>query len=108
MKPLDSFDAIQQNMEKKGMSLYYFSRPSCGVCGAIKPKVREILAQYPEIRAFDINLDQVPEAAGQLSIMTIPAVLVYADGKEWIREARYFSMSELSEKIRRPYEMLNG
>ena len=100
---------IQEISEQEGMSLFYFSRPACGVCSAIKPKVMTMLEEFPEIPAYYVNLDEIPEAAGQLSIFTIPAVLVYADGKETVREARYISISEMREKVRRPYDFLyNG
>ncbi|MCK5249714.1 MAG: thioredoxin family protein [Spirochaetaceae bacterium] len=88
------------------MSLFYFSRPSCGVCSALKPKVSSMLKEFPEIPSYYVNLDEVPEAAGQLSIFTIPAVLVYAGGKEVVREARYMSIDDIAEKIRRPYNFL--
>ena len=88
------------------MSLFYFSRPSCGVCSALKPKVSSMLKEFPEIPSYYVNLDKMPEAAGQLSIFTIPAVLVYAGGKEVVREARYMSIDDIAEKIRRPYNFL--
>ena len=100
---------IQELSKREGMSLFYFSRPACGVCSAIKPKVMTMLEEFPEIPAYYLNLDEIPEAAGQLSIFTIPAVLVYTDGKETVREARYISISDLREKVRRPYDFLyNG
>ena len=65
-----------------------------------------MLKEFPEIPSYYVNLDEVPEAAGQLSIFTIPAGLVYAGGKEVVREARYMSIDDIAEKIRRPYNFL--
>ena len=64
------------------------------------------LKSFPEIPSYYVNLDDVPEAAGQLSPFTIPAVLVYAGGKEVVREARYIFIDDISEKIRRAYGFL--
>ena len=108
METISDFESIVREKEAPGMALFYFSRPSCGVCSAIKPKVISLLGEFPEVRAFYVNLDDVPEAAGQLSVMTIPAVLAYADGKEIVREARYISMDDLAGKIRRPYSFIHG
>ena len=88
------------------MVLFYLSRPSCGVCSAIKPKVLSLLEAFPEIRSYHVNLDEVPEAAGQLSVLTIPAILAYTGGKEIVREARYISMDDLRAKIERPYSFV--
>lgn len=103
MQTINSLEDIQNKSDLAGMSLFYFSRPACGVCTAIKPKVLTMLEEFPEIPSYYVNLDDVPEAAGQLSLFTIPAILIYADGKEVVREARYISIPDLADKVRRPY-----
>ncbi len=106
MENLTSLEKVRKFVSDTKMSLLYLSRPDCGVCTAIKPKVIELLESYPEIESVYIDLDQIPEAAGEFSVFTIPGVLVYAEGKEFIREARYISMDDLEDKIARPYGLL--
>jgi len=106
VKPLLQLDHIEDAANASGMSLFYFSRPDCGVCKAIRPKVEQLTESYPQLSSYYVDLDSVPEAAGTFSIFTIPAVLVYANGKETVREARYFSIYELEERIERYYRML--
>jgi len=108
MQNIEEFSEIQDISEKEGMSLFYLSRPACGVCTALKPKVGNMLKEFPEVPSYYVNLDDIPEASGQLSIFTIPAILVYAEGKEVVREARYISVEDLADKIRRPYGFLFG
>jgi len=108
LKALEDFETLQKTTEKEGMHLFYFSRPDCGMCGALKPKVKSMVKNFPEMKSYYVDLDIIPEAAGQLSILTIPAVLVYAEGKEVVREARYISMDQLSEKVNRPYRFIYG
>jgi len=106
MQNIEDFSEIQNISEGQGMSLFYISRPSCGVCTALKPKVRHMLEEFPMVPSYYVDLDNIPEAAGQLSVFTIPAILVYAGGKEVVREARYIAVDDLAEKIRRPYSFL--
>lgn len=106
MQTINNLEDIQSKSDLAGMSLFYFSRSACGVCSAIKPKVLNMLEEFPEIPSYYVNLDDVPEAAGQLSLFTIPAVLVFSEGKELVREARYISIPDLADKIRRPYEFI--
>lgn len=106
MRKISTYSEIQEIRRQEAMAFFYFSRPACAVCSAIKPKLINMLKDFPGIQFHDVNLDEVPEAAGQLSLFTIPAVLVYADGREVIREARYMSIDDISEKIRRPYKFL--
>jgi len=106
MDELTDIASIESRRTGEAMSLLYVSRPSCGICGALKPKVTGMAAErFPKMAVYDINLDRVPEAAGALSVFTIPAILVYAGGRELVREARYVAMDDLERKIARPYRL---
>lgn len=107
MKTLQSFNEVQETITREGIHLLYASRKNCGVCVALRPKVEEMVKNFPELKIYYIDLDQVPMAGGQLSIFTIPGILVFVDGKEYIREARYISIDDLEGKIRRIYNLLN-
>lgn len=107
METLESMDAIAKHIEGNDMALLYLSRPSCGVCVVLKPKVQQMVAQrFPHVVTGYVDLDQVPEAAGQYSIFSIPGILVFIQGRESIREARNLGIEQLAEKIERPYGML--
>jgi thioredoxin-like negative regulator of GroEL len=103
VKEIDSYPEIPALISKPGMSLLYISRPSCGVCTALKPKVEALLESFPGIICRYVNLDNFPEVCGQLSVFTVPAILVYSEGRELVREARYMSVDDLKAKIERPY-----
>jgi len=51
-------------------------------------------------------VDDNPEAAGQLSVFTVPGILLFIQGKENIREARHLSVPVFEEKIGRYYRLL--
>ena len=106
MKKLEDSSQLDDIISADGMTLFYLSRPDCGVCTAIKPKVQSLLEEFPQMDAYDIDLDEMPILAGRFEVFTIPAVLVYAQKREFIREARYFSIEELGRKIERYYELL--
>ena len=82
-------------------SLFYLSKTKCGVCSSLKPKIINIANKYNNLKQYYINLENDKTIAGQYSIFTVPAVLVYAEGKEVIREARYMSINEVEAKISR-------
>jgi len=81
--------------------LFYISRPACGVCGALKPKINNIAANIDGLQVYYLNLDNDESVAGQYSIFTIPGILVYVDGKEFIREARYISVDDINDQLTR-------
>lgn len=101
MTDIASLDELRSIIAEKPFVLAYFSRPECGVCVALKPKVREMVEALEGAEFHYVNLDQYPEAAGEYSIFTIPGILLFVDGKETIREARYVSAEELRQKMQR-------
>lgn len=90
------------------MRMLYLSRPNCGVCIALIPKIEEMIEIFPDMEARYIDLDELPEAAGKFSVFTIPGILVFIQGKETIRKARYVSIDELKGEITRYHELLNS
>jgi len=85
----------------------YLSRDDCGVCSALRPKVEELLTRYPGVKSWFIDLDEFPLAAGRYTVFTVPAVLVFVRGKETVRFARYFSIDELDDSLRRYCSLLD-
>ncbi len=88
--------------------MLYLSRPDCGVCVALIPKVEEMIKEFSGMETRYVDLDKLPEAAGKFSIFTIPGILVFVQGKETIRKARYVSIDELHDEIARYYNLLNS
>lgn len=101
MDTVKTQDEYTQVLERNALVLTYITGTNCGVCSSVKPKIEAILAEYPELHSVEINSHENQELAAQLSIFSIPAVLIHLEGKETIREARYFSIQELESRIDR-------
>ena len=106
MKEFETLEEIHQFIKSGRIRLLYLSRPKCGVCTAMKPKVIDIINEYSEMEGAYIDMDKIPASAGEFSIFTIPGIIVYIDGKEIIREARFISMDDITSRIDRFYGML--
>lgn len=90
-------------------ALIYFSHEECNVCKVIKPKIQEMIdLQYRKIKMAYSDTVLYPEVAGQNSIFSVPTILVYFDGREYIRKSRNIGIEELSNLIERPYNMIFG
>lgn len=89
--------------------LAYFSTETCNVCKVLKPKVAELIqASFPEIKMVYIQTDKLPEVAAQNQVFAVPTLLVYFEGREYIRKSRNIGIGELEREIDRPYSMIFG
>ncbi|MDP4146732.1 MAG: thioredoxin family protein [Bacillota bacterium] len=106
MNIISSLDAIEELIKNNQMVLIYFGSNSCNVCSAVKPKVEEILKDYPKIISAQIDVEKSLEISAFYNIFTIPVVLVYIEGKEIVREGRHISILDINSKIDRYYNMI--
>ena len=107
MKQIHSSDEMIALKEDHEMVLVYFGSPICSVCQDMKPKLEVMIASYPLIKAVNVEMRESPEVAAINGIFTAPAVILFIQGKETIREAGIISLIKLEEKIRRYYKLVH-
>jgi thiol-disulfide isomerase/thioredoxin len=105
MDVVNSSEAIKELVGNSEMVLVYFGGNNCNVCNVMKPKVQELLKEYPKIKSAQVDVEKSVEPSAAYNIFTIPAILIFIEGKEIIREARHISMQDLNSKIDRYYNM---
>ncbi|MBD3807887.1 MAG: thioredoxin family protein [Epsilonproteobacteria bacterium] len=96
-------------VEHKIGVMLYFSGDDCGVCNALGPKIKELFdEEFPLIDQHFLNTKENIELASQLSVFSVPTLIVYLGGKEFIREGRSMSIAMLGEKMSRIYDILTS
>lgn len=106
MKVLNSFDGIDRFIKENKVAMLYFSSDNCNVCVGLLPKIEELMKKYRKIVYAKVEIDELQSVVGKYSIFTLPAIILFIDGKEMIREARFISIIELEEKILRFYDLI--
>lgn len=106
MEIVDSNEVIKELINKNEMLLVYFGSNTCTVCIAMKPKVEEILKKYPKIKSVQVKVEDSIKVSANYNVFTVPAIIVFAEGKEIIREARHISIQDIDNKISRYYNLL--
>src|SRR5699024_12168907 len=86
-KQLTSMNDIDQFIEQNQLSFIYISRPGCSVCHGLLPQVQSLMEKYPKIQLGHVDAEEVEAIAGRFSIFTVPVLLLFVDGKEYVREA---------------------
>ena len=73
----------------------------------LRPKVQELIEQeFPKIELVIVDSVEHPELAGEYHIFANPTLLVFFDGKEYIRKSKYVAIAELRTEISRLYTMM--
>ncbi len=68
----------------------------CGPCMMLGPVVAEIAEERKDvIRVGKVNVDEEPELAAQFGIMSIPAVLLFKNGKVVASSVGYLPKDDL-------------
>lgn len=106
MRVLDSSKSIDEFIKGNKITMLYFSSNSCGVCTALLPKIEELMVRYSKIDYAKVDIDKLQSVAGKYLIFTLPVIILFIDGKEIIREARFISITVLEEKIGRFYDFI--
>jgi thiol-disulfide isomerase/thioredoxin len=101
-------DEIRSWTEGAPLALLVTTTPDCGVCDAIKPKLRELAERHSALELRFVDIAENPEIGGQLGIFVVPVLILYAGGQETLRLARYFSMDELESRIERLESLLDS
>lgn len=104
---MQTIENINNTIKENLAVMLYFSAPTCNVCHALKPKLLEAIdANFKkfEIISVDVSLEQ--EVAAHFSVFAIPTVLVFLDGREFLRKSRHMSVDEVISEIKRPYEIM--
>ena len=95
-----------EELKMKKFSFIYLSQEECSVCSVTKPIFEEHASKYENATFTHIDLNTNEDAKGYFSVFTIPAILVYSEGKEILREARFFNFKEIEKNLDRYYKMI--
>ncbi len=104
---MQNIESIDKIIKENPAVMLYFSAPTCNVCHALKPKLLEAIDENFktfEILSIDVSTDA--DIAAQFSVFAIPTVLVFLDGREFLRKSRHMSVGEVINEIKRPYEIM--
>ena len=99
-----SIDEVTRFIQENALAFVYITRGNCGICHVIQPQVEEMLKEFPMIKPIQVSADDVPEVASQFTVFSVPALLLFVEGKEMIREARFVVMDDLYGKFQRVVE----
>lgn len=107
MKKIDNLGEFNDLLQEKEAVLAYFSHENCSVCKTLKPKLfAHFENHFPKFELSYIDIKLSPEIAAANSVFTVPVIIVFFEGKEYIRKARSMGIGEISDEVERPYQLM--
>jgi thioredoxin 1 len=106
---MQTLESIEQTIRNNLAVMLYFSAPTCNVCKALKPKlVHAIETNFDTFEIVSVDVSETPDISSRYSVFAIPTVLIFLDGREFLRKSRHMSIGEVVDAIRRPYEIMTS
>jgi len=106
---MNSLDNINNTIKENLAVMVYFSAPTCNVCHALKPKLLEALDKnFNDFKVESVDISVEEDIAPHFGVFSIPTILVFLDGKEFLRKSRNMSVDEVIREIKRPYEIMTS
>lgn len=100
---------LNEQVSQEGLTMVYFGQPNCSVCHGLKPQVEKKLAEFSEDVTFlEVNTFDIPEVSGKYQVMTVPVILLFLDGREYLRKARFVPIEELYKDIKKIVDGVNS
>ena len=104
-----NLDKLKNLIKSEIGVLVYFSGEDCNVCHAVRPKFKGLFEEsFPLVKQIYLDANDNPEISADFQVFSVPTMLVFLDGKEFIREGRSVSLYQLKEKLSRPYNMMTS
>jgi thioredoxin 1 len=104
---INDISELRKNLNTNRAVILYFSHDNCSVCQALKPKLeKELNSTYPDIQMIHIDAKLSPQTAAEYQVNSVPVVILYLEGREFLRKTRTFSVKEIIDQIERPYRLM--
>jgi thioredoxin-like negative regulator of GroEL len=106
MKSNDLTD-LSNLIDKEKAILLYFYNDDCAPCVSLRPKVEHLLVSFfPRMKFIFVDSKHDPKIPASFGAYASPSLLIFFEGKEFMRFSKYISLKELEAAIRKYYILL--
>jgi len=85
---------------KEGKVLVDFFAEWCGPCKMLSPIVDELASELTDVKFYKLNVDESDEVVRKYSVMSIPTLLIFEQGKLKATSVGFKSKEELKALLK--------
>jgi thioredoxin-like negative regulator of GroEL len=107
MHDQNDLNILLQKIGNEKAVLLYFYNDDCPPCTSLRPKVESMVAKdFPKMTLVWVNSKIQAYIPAHFGVFANPAILVFFEGKEFLRFSKYVSVIEMKAAILRIYSIL--
>lgn len=72
---------------------------TCSSCKTISNIMDSNMKHYDKIDKYNVYVDDIDQFRGEHLIFSVPTVLIFSEGKELLRQSRYFDYAKIDRLI---------
>ncbi len=104
---ISHIEELQHLLDSKPAVLVFFYSDDCSVCRAIKPRVRDLVEiSFPRMEQVNIHAERSPELMSRNLVFAFPTIIVFFEGREYLRKAGTFGILEFRNELNRLYHLM--
>ena len=98
---------ILEEIQIQAATAVYFKGERCSVCSVLEPKIKALLtSEFPKFTFISVPESEAQnELRAQLRVFNVPTLVLFLEGKEFLRTGKNTSIIELAQQIERPYHI---
>ncbi len=102
-----TLEELQNIIRSEVGVLLYFSGENCNVCHALRPKFKEVFdKEFPLVKQIYLDAHENAVISAHYQVFSVPTMIVFLDGREFVREGRAVSLHQMTEQLKRPYTLM--
>lgn len=99
MEKITSILEAKEIIKANPLTLVYIGQENCSVCHSLKPQVERILSDFSGVRQIELDAIETPEVAEAFQVLTVPVILLFVEGNEYLRRARAMNTNDFKNDI---------
>lgn len=103
-KEASNLEELQESISRHIFVFVYVTQPGCSVCHGLQPQIEAILSDFPKVKSYQVNIRNLPAFSGAYEVYTAPTLLLFVDGKEYMRYSRIVQTNIFKEKLDQIYK----